>query len=204
MRWFSNGTLAPGWPVDAGGPRSTVGEMTALETKARAFAKAYPKRPPSRTTGNWNGLCGILMIQFGGYLGGAKTVDIANDARPFWKVNPGGDIATAADAAVASKPLTADHTKAPIGAFHFWSVRGIPAGHVGMDRQAPAILGGRRTTRTARSNCPERRRSVRRRPSVRCSRRLRFGAANIPTSMQTIPGSPRRSRPARSSHHWDS
>ena len=109
--------------------------MTALETKARAFAKAYPKRPPSRTRGNWDGLCGILMIQFGGYLGGAKTADIANDARPFWKVNPGGDISTASDAGDASGTLNTDQNKAPIGAFHFWSVRGIPAGHVGMDMQ---------------------------------------------------------------------
>lgn len=107
--------------------------MGSLEQQARKFAALYPKRPPSRPTGTWDGLCGVLMIQFGGFLGGASTDQLARDARPFWRVDPGGAIETALVAASDSGLLDKRHTKAPVGAFHFWSVPGVPAGHVGMD-----------------------------------------------------------------------
>lgn len=111
--------------------------MSALYDQAKAFAAVFPARPASRTSGNWVGLCGVHMVQFGGFLGGATGADMKNQATvarpPWWKVAPGGDISQARLVADKSGPLNMNHAAAPIGAWHFWAVPGVPAGHVGQD-----------------------------------------------------------------------
>lgn len=91
--------------------------MTRLYDRARAYAAAHPTRPPSRTSGTWDQLCGVLMYQFGTTLPWAKA--------------PGTTGPTAAAVGNASGWLNPNAAAAPIGAFHFWAIGS--AGHVGMD-----------------------------------------------------------------------
>lgn len=99
---------------------------TALYDAARAFAKKYSKRPPTRSTGTWDQLCGVLMAQFGDYLGDATPGTLNG-----WKKKPTKSIASAKDVAKNSGKLSKDHLKAPIGAFHFWEIGTY--WHVGID-----------------------------------------------------------------------
>jgi len=52
---------------------------------------------------------------------------------PWWKVAPAGDISQARLVADKSGWLNTNYTAAPIGAWHFWNVPGVPEGHVGQD-----------------------------------------------------------------------
>ena len=119
--------------TDAFRLRSTVEHVTALETKARAFRRhTRTARVPDEGQLGWPVRHPDDPVR--------RTSRRREDRRhrqrwpAFWKVTPGGDIWTASDAGSVSA-LNTDQTKAPIGAFHFWSVREIPAGHVGMDMQ---------------------------------------------------------------------
>ena len=91
--------------------------MTRLHDAARAYAAANPTRPPTRTSGTWNQLCGVLMYQFGASLGWSPAPHVTG---------PG-----AIDVSRASGTLNGDSAAAPVGAFHFWAIGTY--GHVGMD-----------------------------------------------------------------------
>lgn len=111
--------------------------MTAMYDKAREFANLYPQHPASRSSGNWIGLCGIHMVQFGGFLGGATTHDIQTQPdvgiTPWWLTSISKQHDTAKIAGDNSGWLNPDWKSAPIGAFHFFDVPGVPEGHVGID-----------------------------------------------------------------------
>jgi hypothetical protein len=101
--------------VDAARPPSAcVGTAAscsrAVYDRAIAFADANPTRPVSH--GTWNQYCAALMYWFGGFSVSAPS---------------------AADAYRASPIVSGDPTAAPIGAFHYWSLPGSSAGHVGVD-----------------------------------------------------------------------
>lgn len=102
--------------------------MTTLYDAAKAFAKKYPSRPASRSGGTWSQLCGILVIQFGGYLSGATAADMELDAGLKWKKPPTKLHRSADEARSNSGRLNTNHLKAPVGAFHFWDNN-----HVGID-----------------------------------------------------------------------
>ena len=82
-----------------------------LDEEARAFAKANPKH----NGGTWHLCCGSLMwwmcFEYG--------------------TPPSPVPATARIAGDAAGKLNPDHTKAPIGAFHYWTYGND--GHVGLD-----------------------------------------------------------------------
>lgn len=101
----------------------------------RAFAALYPTRPPSRSAGTWDQACGVLMVEFGAYLGGATLHDfqtLASTAvKPFWLTPPTRSIATAADVLANSGIASTDPSLAPVGAWHLWDR--VINDHVGQD-----------------------------------------------------------------------
>lgn len=106
--------------------------MTTLLDLAKQFAKKYPARPVSRSSGSWDQLCGVLMIQFGAYIHGASDNQIKGAGARFWKTPPNAGVLATADLVRRnSGKLNKNHLKAPIGAFHFWQIGA--AGHVGID-----------------------------------------------------------------------
>jgi len=105
----------------------------SIEQSFRAFAQAFPNRPPTRTSGNWSGLCGVCMVQFGAWFGGARTVGDFNNPWAYWQTRASGDVSSARRAANASGTLNTNAGAAPVGAFHFWDWNGIDNGHVGID-----------------------------------------------------------------------
>lgn len=102
-----------------------------LFARAQAFAKAHPTRPPSRSSGTWDQLCGVLVYQFVGSLGGIKIDQIKSDAGVGWRKRPTGSIASAIIVARGSGKLQPHAARAPIGAFHYWDIG--RHGHVGID-----------------------------------------------------------------------
>jgi hypothetical protein len=97
--------------------------------------------------GNWANRCGALVYQFT-----RQTVG--------WKREP-SNIGTAKVAGDGQEPLNKDMAKAPDGAYHFWSVPGVPAGHVAIQVRmgeggnpvcfmASQINGGDRLSNTLR------------------------------------------------------
>src|SRR5690606_20861102 len=82
-----------------------------------AFAAANPQRPPSRTTGSWSNLCGVLINQFG------LTLP--------WRSAPGVVGPTAKAVMNASGARNPHAAAAPVGAFHWFSWGN--SGHVGID-----------------------------------------------------------------------
>jgi hypothetical protein len=95
-------------------PPMCVGTAASCSTdvydRAVAFANANPTRPVSH--GTWNQYCAALMYWFGNFSVSASS---------------------AAAAYQASTIASLDPTTAPIGAFHYWSLPGSSAGHVGVD-----------------------------------------------------------------------
>ena len=89
---------------------TATGCTTDVYDRAVAFANANPTRPGSH--GTWDQYCAALMYWFGGFSVSANS---------------------AADAFAASPIQSQDPTTAPIGAFHYFSVPGTSAGHVGVD-----------------------------------------------------------------------
>ena len=80
-----------------------------------ANAERYAKAHPTRDGGPWKGYCASLMYRMCEWLGKAPTkVPIDADA-----------------AATAAGVLNKEWRKAPIGAFHYWSIGEY--GHVGLD-----------------------------------------------------------------------
>jgi hypothetical protein len=100
-------------PIDAA-PAACVGTSEscsrAVYDRAVAFADANPTRPVSH--GTWNQYCAALMYWFGGFSTPADSAAVAYRA---------------------SSIASGDPTSAPIGAFHYWSLPGSEAGHVGVD-----------------------------------------------------------------------
>lgn len=88
--------------------------VTALETAFRSWVKANPK--PSDAD-NWDQQCAKGQFRFNKWL--------------LWLVAPKVTGPGAVDVARASGTLNKDWTKAPIGAWHYWSVG--THGHVGQD-----------------------------------------------------------------------
>lgn len=91
-----------------------VGTATTCSTevydRAVQFANDHPTRPGSG--GTWNQYCAALMYWFGGFSTSAASATAAYNASTIVSLDP---------------------TTAPIGAFHYWSIPGITAGHVGVD-----------------------------------------------------------------------
>jgi peptidoglycan hydrolase-like protein with peptidoglycan-binding domain len=115
-----------------------------------AFVKAYPTAPatrPSETT--WSMWCGLCMIQFVAWLGGARQRTDFNDAGKWWKKKWTGDVSSAFRAAMGSGVLTKDHTQAPLGAFHWWDWSGPNNGHVGIDLDGRGTRIGMASTAVA-------------------------------------------------------
>ncbi len=97
--------------------------MATLLSQARAYAKAHPTRD-GRTWDQW---CASLMVRFNGMNRSYLSAIIAYRA---------------------STIVSKDYTKAPVGAFHFWSIGKY--GHVGQD-----VTGGGRTVFMATRNLTE-------------------------------------------------
>ena len=92
------------------------GSSVTLEDQMRQYAAAN-QRPFDEPT--WNQMCGSLMFRFNTWRGWVRP--------PFKSIDPA---ATAGD---NSGWLNPNAAAAPVGAWHFFNVPGVPAGHVMQD-----------------------------------------------------------------------
>jgi hypothetical protein len=77
-----------------------------------AQAEAWGRANPTRDNGSWKNWCASLMFRAGDF---SWSADTATEARQ------------------ASTIVSFDASQAPAGAFHWWDIAGITAGHVGLD-----------------------------------------------------------------------
>lgn len=90
--------------------------MSSLYEKQRQYALEH-KEPADASS--WDQMCGSLMYRFNSWLG--------------WGKHPTPDISSAYRVAMRSGWLNPDAGKAPVGAWHYFSIAGEANGHVMQD-----------------------------------------------------------------------